>query len=81
MYYKIKIWGFLTFPLPFWLCFCLQKNIFHALFVYALPNLIFNEAQLTAKPTSFEFILQISGFEKYIVKWRQMLILISAKEK
>ena len=64
MYYVIKIWGS-TLPLPFCLCFYLQKNIFHAIFVYALPNLISNEAQHTAKPTSFEFILQISGFEKY----------------
>ena len=64
LYYVIKIRGFLTLPLPFWL-FYLQKNIFHAIFVYALPNLISNEAQHTAKPTSFEFILQISGFEKY----------------
>jgi hypothetical protein len=57
--------------------FYLQENIFHAIFVYTLPNLISNEAPLTTKPTPFEFIPQTSGFEKYKMKWRQMLILIN----
>ena len=38
MYYVIKVWSFLTLAL--WLSFYQQKNIFHAAFFYALPNLI-----------------------------------------